>query len=274
MSFVHRLAEIQRNKQSVLCVGLDPDIARIPESFCPHLPDTERLVAFNEKIIEVTHPFASSYKLNFAFYERYGSEGWVALERTKTLIPDTAITIADNKRGDIGNSARFYASSVFEAMQFDACTVAPYMGSDSITPFLAYPEKAAFILARTSNPGGKELQEQEINGEPLYKVLVRQLSNQAVHYPGATGLVVGATTGAAMAEIRQLAPELPFLIPGVGAQGGDPGAVMAATYVGPGTVLVNSSRSILYASSGHDFAAAAGREAERLTKLLSPKIQE
>ena len=266
MNFRSKLTDAQSKKQSVLCVGLDPDIERLPRTLYPNLPDQERILAFNEAIIESTIPFASSFKLNFAFYERFGSAGWDVLEKTRNLIPADIPVIADNKRGDIGNSARFYAQSVFEVLDFDACTVSPYMGADSISPFLSYPDKAAFVLARTSNPGGADLQEQRIGGMPLYQVLVQQLSDQSNTHPGCTGLVVGATNESAMAHIRDIAPDMPLLIPGVGAQGGDAHAVMRATFRGYGSILINSSRSILYASSSDDFAVVAADEAQRLVR--------
>ncbi|MBX2818856.1 MAG: orotidine-5'-phosphate decarboxylase [Rhodothermaceae bacterium] len=270
MNFHAKLVAAQSKKQSVLCVGLDPDIERLPIHFYPELSPTERILAFNEAIIESTLPFASSFKLNFAFYERFGTAGWDVLERTRRLIPADIPAIADNKRGDIGNSAKFYAQSVFEVLDFDACTVSPYMGADSIAPFLAYSEKAAFVLARTSNPGGADLQEQKIGEDSLYKILVSQLAKQANSHPGCTALVVGATNGSAMAEIRKLAPDMPFLIPGVGAQGGDAKTVMQATYKGHGSIAVNSSRSILYASAGADFAQKAAEEAKKLMHSLRP----
>ena len=270
MTFSDKLRHAQSKKQSVLCVGLDPDVDRLPHGFLPDLPETQRISAFNEAIIEATLPFASSYKVNFAFYERYGSIGWEVLERTRALIPTDIPVIADNKRGDIGNSARFYAQSAFDLLNFDACTVSPFMGSDSIAPFLAYPEKAVFVLARTSNPGGANLQELMIGQTPLYKVLVQQLQDQAQSHPGTLGLVVGATNEIAMEQIRAIAPQMPFLIPGVGAQGGDAQSVIRATYTGYASILVNSSRSILYASSGDNFATRAAEEAKRLMHELRP----
>ena len=270
MNFQDKLLAAQSKKQSVLCVGLDPDVERLPTHFYPERSPTERILAFNEAIVEATLPYASCFKLNFAFYERFGAAGWNVLERTRHLIPADIPAIADNKRGDIGNSAKFYAQSVFEILDFDACTVSPYMGADSIAPFLAYSEKAVFVLARTSNPGGADLQEQKVGGDSLYKILVSQLSEQANSHPGCTALVVGATNEEAMAEIRRLAPEMPFLIPGVGAQGGNAQAVIRATYKGYGSIAVNSSRSILYAGTGEDFAIKAAREAEKLMHSLRP----
>lgn len=268
MTFSDKLFSSQSKKQSVLCVGLDPDTERLPDSFHPNLPPPDRILAFNEAIVEATLPYASSYKLNFAFYERFGAAGWDVLSRTRQSIPSDIPVVADNKRGDIGNSARFYAQSVFEALNFDACTVSPYMGADSIEPFLSYPGKAVFVLARTSNPGGADLQELLVEEVPLYKVLIKQLSDKSNTLPGTTGLVVGATNETAMAEVRALVPQMPLLIPGVGAQGGNAQSVMRATFKGYGSILVNSSRSILYASSKEDFARRATEEAERLARTL------
>ena len=268
MTFREKLADIQRKKSSVLCVGLDPDIERIPPTFEPDLSPTDRILAFNTRIIAATEPYACAYKLNFAFYERYGSKGWQALEQTRTLIPPTALAIADNKRGDIGNSARFYAQSVFETLSFDACTVSPYMGMDTITPFLQYPGTAAFVLARTSNPGAADLQEHYIGDTYVYESIAKQVADLAGASSGQPALVVGATSPAALARLRAIAPTLPFLIPGVGAQGGDPQAVMQAASAGAGSVLVNSSRGVLYASSGQDFEESARGEAQRLAGRL------
>lgn len=268
MTFKEKLSAIQIEKHSIVCVGLDPDIERIPAGFFRNLEDIDRLLAFNASIIEATAPYASAYKLNAAFYECYGSSGWALLEKTLRLLPDDVVSIVDSKRGDIGNSARMYARSVFETLDVDACTVAPYMGLDSIEPFLAYANKAAFILARTSNTGAEDLQERRIDDVPVYEHLVRLLAEKANRYAGQMGLVVGATAGEALGVIREVAPGVPLLIPGVGAQGGDPAAVMRDAYAGPGTVLVNSSRSILYAGSGSDFDHAAAEEAQHLQEQL------
>jgi orotidine-5'-phosphate decarboxylase len=268
LNFTARLREVQADKQSRLCVGLDPDPQRLP----PHLLDTQPLadavIAFNAAIIDATAPLACAFKLNLAFYEALAAEGWRALEATLRHVPTDVLTIADGKRGDIGNSARFYADALFDTLDVDACTVAPYMGRDAVEPFLSYDGKAAFVLARTSNPGAGNFQEQTCDGEPLYAHVARRVADWDADAAGTAGLVVGATDLDALRHLRQVCPTLPFLIPGVGAQGGDPDAVIAAAATDDGPVLVNSSRSILYASSGTDFAEAAAREADDLRRRL------
>lgn len=265
-SFSQRLRALQAQKHSVLCVGLDPDPARMPAHLFADATAAEAIVAFCAAVIEATAPAAVAFKLNFAFFEALGAEGWRALEATRRMIPDDALTIADAKRGDIGNSARFYARSVFEHLGFDAVTVAPYMGRDAVVPFLAYPGRAAFVLARTSNPGAADLQDCACHGEPLYLHVARRVAAWAEATPGEAGLVAGATDVVALHALRRAAPDLSLLIPGVGAQGGDPAAVMRAA--GDGPVLINSSRQILYADDGPGFAEAAGREAEALRQRL------
>ncbi|GIV59568.1 MAG: orotidine 5'-phosphate decarboxylase [Rhodothermaceae bacterium] len=265
-TFTERLLQIQARKKSVLCVGLDPDPARMPPHLFAGATPAAAVVAFNTALIEATAAVACAYKLNLAFYEALGAEGWRALEATCRQLPDDVLVIADGKRGDIGNSARFYARSVFEQLGCDACTVTPYMGHDAVQPFLAYPGKAAFVLARTSNPGAADFQERDCRGEPLYLYVARQVATWAAEAPGDGGLVAGATSAAALRTLREACPDLPLLIPGVGAQGGDARAVMQAA--GRGPVLINSSRQILYAAGGTDFAEAAAREAERLRQTL------
>ncbi len=264
--FVDRLRRIQARKRSVLCVGLDPDPERMPSHLFADASPAGAVVAFTTAVIAATQAAACAFKLNFAFFEALGAEGWRALETTLRRIPEGVLVIADAKRGDIGNSARFYARSAFERLGCDACTVAPYMGRDAVTPFLRYPGKAAFVLARTSNPGAADFQARDCGGEPLYLGVARRVAAWTETAPGDGGLVVGATDTAAMRAIREACPALPFLIPGVGAQGGDARAVMRAA--GNGPVLVNSSRQILYASTGEDFAEAAGRAAETLRRTL------
>ena len=183
--------------------------------------------------------------------------------------PGRPLVIADAKRGDIGNSARFYAEAVFDQLGCDACTVAPYMGRDAAEPFLAHEGKAAFVLARTSNPSAADFQEATCDGEPLALRVARHVAAWDRELPGTAGLVVGATRPDVLADVRRACPTLPFLIPGVGAQGGDPGAVLSAARTDDGLVLVNSSRQILYASSGEDFAEAAAREAEAMRDRMN-----
>ncbi len=267
-AFEEKVRAVQTARQSVLCVGLDPDPVRLPAHLSAAASPAEAVVRFTTAIIEATQAAACAFKLNLAFFEVLGRDGWEALEKTIRAIPRDLLVIADAKRGDIGNSARFYARSVFEHLGCDACTVAPYMGRDAVAPFLGYPGKAAFVLARTSNPGAADFQEQDCGGERLYLRVARQVMRWGADAPGSAGLVVGATGADALAELRAVCPTIPFLIPGVGAQGGDPRAVMRAAATPDGAVLVNSSRAILYASDGPDFAGAAAREAEALRAAL------
>jgi len=270
-----RLRRIQSKKDSAVCVGLDPDPDRMPRPLQKRSTLDATLV-FCRQIVEATAEVAAAFKLNFAFFEALGPTGFQILGEVARLIPDDCLTIADAKRGDIGNSARFYARSIFDDLGFDACTVAPYMGRDAVEPFLARADKAAFVLARTSNPGAADLQEActcgddtvEGSGDPLYLHTARKVAEWSADAPGTGGLVVGATAPAALEELRDACPTLPFLIPGVGAQGGDPEAVMRAAATERGPVLVNSSRSILYASDGADYAEAAGEAARELRDAL------
>lgn len=270
--FRARLQAIQADRTSVLCVGLDPDPARLPAHLTEAYDLPEATLRFNQTIIEATAPFASSFKLNFAFFEVLGREGYRVLEETIQAIPQDLIVIADAKRGDIGNSARFYAQSVFEHLNCDAITVAPYMGTDAVLPFLQYEGKAAFILGRTSNPGSADFQERELDGQPLYLRVAQQVAEWDAETTGTAGLVVGATAPEAMSAIRTACPTLPFLIPGVGAQGGDPKAVMQAACTSQGAVLINSSRKILYASADKDFAEAAAKAASTLRNTLNAAL--
>lgn len=268
MTFKNKLAHIQQQKQSLLCVGLDPDPAKLPHALSdiPSLPD--RLRAFNKAIITATAPYASAFKINFAFYEALGTEGWKVLEETVALLPDDVVSIADAKRGDIGNSARFYAQSIFEHLGFDCCTVSPYMGKDSYAPFLNYPGKLTFILGRTSNPGAADLQEKRVGDSYLFEILSRQLADLPTAERDCAGLVVGATSEEALSKIRSIVPGMPFLIPGVGAQGGDPEAVVRASFDELGSVLINSSRGIIFAGNDADYADKAAEAADQLRSTL------
>lgn len=267
--FTERLRHIQRQQNSVLCVGLDPDPDRLP----PHLrarhslPDA--IARFNAALIEATTHVACAFKLNFAFYEALGAEGWRALTQTIQHIPADHIVIADAKRADIGNSARFYARSIFDELGCDACTVAPYMGHDSVTPFLQQAGRAAFVLARTSNPGAADFQSCMCDDTPLYLQVGWQVAAWSAATKGTGGLVAGATDVESLTALRQTCPDLPFLIPGVGAQGGDATAVMEAAARDDAPVLVNSSRGIIYASDDEDFAEAAANAAESLCATLN-----
>lgn len=268
-SFTERLSAISAEKDSAVCVGLDPDLSRIPTSVRKDRTPAESVSAFCRDIIEATASVACAFKLNFAFFEALGPDGVAVLKETAAAVPDDCLVIGDAKRGDIGNSARFYAEAAFEQMHCDAITVAPYMGRDSVTPFLQHDGTCAFVLARTSNAGAADFQEAcTCDGEPLYLRTARLTAAWSADTLGTGGLVVGATAPEALRELREACPTLPFLVPGVGSQGGDPAAVMAAASTDDGPVLVNSSRGILYASDGEDYAAASARAARRLRDAL------
>lgn len=259
------LYAMMRRKQSCLCVGLDPDPTRIPA----HLGEgVEGMEAFCHAIVEATHPYAAAFKPNLAFFEQYGAEGWAALERIVSRMPEDVLVIADAKRGDIGNTAKRYAKAMFEGLGAHAITVAPYMGEDSVKPFIeGYSDRWTVVLALTSNAGAEDF---EFHGEPpLYQRVVARC--QAWGTPDELMFVVGATRPEQLEEIRGLAPESFFLVPGVGAQGGRIEDVMDAAWSSEfGGLLINASRSILYAGDGEDFAAAAAREAQSLQAATAP----
>ncbi|MGA3161376.1 MAG: orotidine-5'-phosphate decarboxylase [Terracidiphilus sp.] len=239
---------------SLLCVGLDPELDRLPARF----RDEERpLLAFNRWIIEQTHPYAAAYKANMAFYEVRGSQGLKELELTMEYLRSEHAeipTICDAKRGDIGNSNRGYAASIFDAMGFDAVTLHPYLGKEALAPFLERRDKVCIVLCRTSNSGAGEFQDLESGGRPLWETVALSVSAEW-NAAGNLMLVVGATCPEEMRRIRAIAPEIPFLVPGVGAQGGDVAAVVRAGLDAQGKgLLINSSRGILFSD---DPAAAA-----------------
>ena len=265
-SFSDRLREIQTNRSSLLCVGLDPDPERLPPHLLQRHSLPDAVLAFNRAIIDATAEAACAFKLNLAFFEILEERSWEVLRETVALVPDKVLTIADGKRGDIGNSARFYAEALFDRLAFDACTVSGYMGRDSVEPFLRFDGRGVFVLVRTSNSGAADFQEIDCGGSPLYERVAKVAMAWDADLPGTVGFVVGATDTAPLGAIRSFAPDVPLLIPGVGAQGGDAAGVLQA--VGGSAVLINSSRQIIYASSGEDFAEAAAREAESLRSLL------
>jgi orotidine-5'-phosphate decarboxylase len=239
---------------SLLCVGLDPELDRIPARF---RGEEDPLFAFNRWIIEQTHPYAAAYKPNMAFYEVRGARGIEELELTMEYLrsehPEIP-TICDAKRGDIGNSNRGYAAAIFDAMSFDAVTLHPYLGKEALTPFLERRDKVCIILCRTSNPGAGEFQNIESDGRPLWETVAMRVSTEW-NDAGNVMLVVGATCPEEMKRIRAIAPAIPFLVPGVGAQGGDVAAVVSAGLDARGKgILINSSRGILFSA---DPAAAA-----------------
>jgi orotidine-5'-phosphate decarboxylase len=249
-----------------LCVGLDPEVTRLPSGFDR---SAAGIAKFNREIIATTSDIVCAYKPNLAFYESLGSPGLDALAATLESIPKDIAVIADAKRGDIGNTARAYATALFERFSFDAATVSPYLGGDSLEPFIAYHDRGVFVLCRTSNPGAAELQDLPVRyagaERRLYEVVALR-ANEWNQY-GNIGLVVGATAPDELARIRELAPDLPLLIPAVGAQGGDVRAA-ANAHQDAAPAIVSVSRSILYASSGADFATVARSRAQDLRDAL------
>jgi len=259
-------------KKSFLCIGLDTDLEKIP----PHLlKEADPIFAFNKAIIDATHHLCVAYKPNTAFYEAYGLKGWKALSKTIDYLneayPDI-YTIADAKRGDIGNTATRYAKAFFEVLNFDAITVAPYMGRDSIEPFLEFKDKHAILLALTSNPGAFDFQTQKVDESELYKKVL----NTSKTYKNSENLmyVVGATKATYLKEIRSIIPEHFLLVPGVGAQGGKLDEVCRYGLNDKVGLLINSSRGILYASRDKDFAEKAQEEARILQSAMAVELKK
>ncbi|MGA9117000.1 MAG: orotidine-5'-phosphate decarboxylase [Bacteroidota bacterium] len=264
MNFSQRLRNAQDRSGSLLCIGLDPDERLLP----PGLRGRRNpAAAFNRLIVEATEDLVCAYKLNLAFYEAMGAGGRRALEETLAAIPSRVITIGDGKRGDIGNSSELYARALFKDLGFDACTVNPYMGRDSVEPFTADERRGAFLLAATSNPGAGDFQNLRVRGRPLYEEVIRRAVQWNTR--GNIGFVVGATQPAALARACALAPGAPLLIPGIGAQGGDlPGAVRSGCDAEGRMAVLNAGRSVLYASAGRDFAEAAREAALDLHRTI------
>lgn len=250
MTFAERVRHIQREKNSLLCIGLDPVIDKIP----PHLQKTgEPIVAFNKHIIEATADLVCAYKFNLAFYEIHGPAGIEALEESIELVPPEILTIGDGKRNDIGNSAERYAEMLFGGLDFDAATVNPYMGTDAVEPFIRDPDKGAFILALTSNPGAKDFQKLKTGNHYLYEKVVLQAKKWNEH--DNVGLVVGATQPRELANIRKRVPAMPILLPGIGVQGGDLKKSIENGCTKEGdSLLINVGRSIIYSDSVRDSA--------------------
>jgi orotidine-5'-phosphate decarboxylase len=253
MKFVDKLLSAGRRNKSLLCIGLDPDVTLMPKA---------GIFDFNKAIIDATADLACAYKPNLAFYEALGIDGLKVLQKTIEHIPDFIPVIGDGKRGDIGNTARAYAKALFETFGFDAATVNPYLGYDSVQPFLEYEDKGIFILCRTSNPGAVDFQSLiDVQGTPLYEAVARKAREWDIH--GNIGLVVGATYPDELKAIRQLCPEMPLLIPGIGAQGGDlTSAVKNGIDARGEKAIIAVSRQVLYASKGKDFAQAARQSAQ------------
>jgi orotidine-5'-phosphate decarboxylase len=266
MAFTEKLAAVVTRNESLLCVGLDPEL----ELFPSHLQrEPATIIEFNRTIIEATQDLVCCYKPNIAFYQRYGAEGWAALRATIGSVPPHIPVLLDAKSGDVGNTMRAYADAAFLELKADAVTLAPWYGHDAIRPFLAYRDRGVFLVCRTSNAGGADFQDALIEGEPLYlRVARRAVEWNRPH--GHIGLVVGATGPAQARAVRAAAPELAFLVPGLGAQGADlEAAVGAALRIDGAGILAAASRSILYAGSGPDYAGAARAEAQRLRAALN-----
>lgn len=260
------IAQIQQ-KKSFLCIGLDVDLTKIPTHL---LAEEDPVFEFNKQIIDATHHLAVAYKPNTAFYEAYGLKGWAALGKTIDYLNKNypeIFTIADAKRGDIGNTSTMYAKAFFEDLNFDSVTVAPYMGSDSVEPFLAFKNKTTILLALTSNKGGLDFQGLKINGNELYKEVIKT----ALTWKNSENLmfVVGATKPTYFEEIRKIVPNHFLLVPGVGAQGGNLQEVCKYGLNKDCGLLVNSARSIIYASNSLNFAKAAQLEALKLQQEMA-----
>lgn len=268
-----QLVENIRRKGSFLCVGLDSDINKLPRHL---LSADDPVYEFNKAIIDATAPYCVAYKPNLAFYEATGAQGWITLEKTIKYIkenhPDQFI-IADAKRGDIGNTSKLYARSFFEHLDVDSVTVAPYMGEDSVTPFLGYEGKWVILLALTSNKGSHDFQFiEDKEGTRLFEHVIETSSKWAG--PEEMMYVVGATQGEMLKDIRKVAPESFLLVPGVGAQGGSLAEVARYGMIKDCGLLVNSSRGIIFASSGEDFAETAGREAAKLRDEMASLLSD
>ena len=263
---MNRSALIQaiRQKKSYLCVGLDTDPAQIP----PHLlKEPDPVFAFNKAIIDATLDVTVSYKINTAFYESQGTKGWEALQKTVEYLPPNVFKIADAKRGDIGNTSAQYAKTFFETYPFDAVTVAPYMGADSVQPFLVYRDKWTILLALTSNPGAADFELQKTGPEYLYERVMKT----AMDWGSEENLmfVIGATQADQFRQIRQICPRHFFLVPGVGTQGGSLQQISEQALNSDTGLLVNVSRAIIYASGGEDFAEQAGAAARQYQQEMS-----
>ena len=271
-TFTERLRSASESTKSLLCVGLDPDPTRLPVADAAE---------FNRSIVSATADLICAYKPNLAFYEALGLPGWKTLEKTVRHIRDAAphcVIIGDCKRGDIDSSAAAYATAMFDVWGFDAVTVNPWGGMDTIEPWLTMPEKGAFIWCRGSNHGAADIQDLAVSGvgnleQPLYLCLARRSQQRAGQ--GNLGLVVGATAPQQLADVRSICPDLPFLIPGIGAQGGDlDDSVRCGVGADGRLAVINASRSVIYASSGADYAAAARQAASLLRNEINATLDD
>jgi orotidine-5'-phosphate decarboxylase len=257
-------------KESFLCVGLDADLEKIPG----HLLELDDpIFEFNKQIIDATKDFCVAYKPNLAFYESLGVKGWESLQKTMEYIPSDIFTIADAKRGDIGNTSRMYAKTFFEYFNFDSVTVAPYMGNDSVSPFIEFSNKWVILLAATSNVGGLDFQYKKIEGG---KRVFEEVLEKSLEWGNEENLmyVVGATRAEMLSDVRAIVPNAFLLVPGVGAQGGSLEEVVKYGMNDTCGLLVNSSRGIIYAGSGNDFASAAGKKSKELQSQMAVQLKE
>lgn len=265
-----QLFEQIKKKKSYLCIGLDTDIQKIPE----HLRNAaDPIFEFNKQIIDATHEYCVAYKPNIAFYEAQGSKGWESLQKTVDYIPKEIFTIADAKRGDIGNTSSLYARAFFEHLNFDAITVAPYMGEDSVKPFLEFKNKWVILLAHTSNPGSGDFQlmESKSTGRKLYEEVL--IKSQSWGSSSQLMYVVGATHPEKIEGIRAMARDYFFLVPGIGVQGGDLEMVSKYGMNNQCGLLVNSARGIIYASDQPDFAAEAKKESGKVQREMERYLE-
>lgn len=276
MATFNQLLDSRWNRGNFICVGLDTDYSKLPDCI-KSSSITDSIFNFNKEIIEATAEYCCAFKPNSAFYEGYGLEGLKALIETNRYIrehyPEIPI-ILDAKRADIGNTNLGYVKAAFDIYAAHAITVHPYLGQEALKPFLEEKERNVFVLCHTSNPGAGELQELQSGGQEIYKIVASRVS-LSWNYNGNCGLVVGATYPEQLAEVRRIAPDLPLLIPGIGAQGGDLAQTVNLGLNSRGNgIIINSSRNILYASSKPDFGKAAGEEASKLEKTIKELIDK
>lgn len=266
------ILKYQWERERFLCVGLDTDFKKLPQEL-QKLPVNEALLQFNRMIVEATAEHCAAFKPNSAFYEGYGMDGWDALIKTNAFIREkypNHLIILDAKRADIGNTNFGYVKAAYEVLQAHAITVHPYLGREALTPFLEDGDHGVFVLCHTSNPGAAEFQELKVDNHDLYKIVAAKVQHEWNANQNC-GLVVGATFPDQLGEVRKLAPDLPFLIPGIGAQGGDlERTVINGLDKNGAGIIINASRSIIYASPGPDFPVAAAREG----KLLNESIRK
>lgn len=265
MTFREKLDQAIDRNDSLLCVGLDPDPAKVPAALAGQ---SDPVLAFTREIIAATADLVCAYKPNFAFFGALGERGWTTLKQTLEAIPPGVPVILDAKVGDIGNTAEQYARMFLDLLEADALTVNPYMGRDAVLPFLERRDRGVFLLCLTSNPGADDFEKESLADGPLYERVARKAAEWGT--AGNCGLVVGATQAEAIGRLRRLVPDLPFLVPGVGAQGGDLRAAIEGGRDRDGRgVIVNASRGVIYASAGADFAQAARRAAQELRQEIN-----